>query len=151
MLPTQKCTRFNLAWPQSLGSVSRDMDQVFDQFFGRRAVVERDGGPWHAPLSLWEEEGRLRLEMDLPGVAKDDVELTVEDGRLTVRAQRKASDEQREYWYHQRRFGQVERTVSLPDFADPQAIEAELADGVLSISIGRKPEAEPKRIDVKTR
>ena len=68
---------------------------------------------------------------------------------LTIMAERKAPEDERKVWHQERRYGRVERTFSLPETADGDSIEAELRDGVLSITLAKKSEAQPKQIPVK--
>lgn len=148
MLPTQ--TRLDTTCAEPLEAVRHEMGQVFNHFLGNGQQANGNGSHWIAPLAIWEEEGRFCLDVEMPGVAKGDVELTVEAGRLTVQAQRKAPESNPEYLYNQRKFGATERTISLPEYADADSIEAELRDGILHVTIAKKPEAQPKRIPVKT-
>ena len=134
-----------------LGSMRQEMDELFGCLFRPDDAGARAPSDWPAPLALWEEDGKIRLEVELPGVSAESLDLAVEEGRLYVRAERKTPETPREYWHNERRFGKVERYFALPDYADPEAIEADLHDGVLSLAIGKKPEAQPKRIHVKVR
>jgi HSP20 family protein len=104
---------------------------------------------WRAPASIWEAEDKFHIEVDAPGVAKDDVELTFEKGVLQITLERKAPEGERTNWHNERGYGKVSRSVSLPDTVDPDTIAAELNNGVLHVSINKRPEAQPKRIDVK--
>lgn len=137
----------NQRFPKSLESVQREMDTLLDQFFGNG----RSNQAWYAPASLWEGEEHFHIEMEVPGVSQDDIELTFEKGVLRIAAERKPADEKRKYWHQERRYGRVERLVTLPESVDPESIEAELSDGVLQVTLAKKPEAQPKKITVKVR
>ena len=101
------------------------------------------------PLTLWEDEHGIQLEMDVPGLKQDDLELTVENGQLTIRGERKSPACEGECRHDERRFGAFERVVTLADTIDTGSIEAVLEDGVLSIALSKKPEAQPHRVEVK--
>ncbi len=120
-----------------------EFDTLFDQFFRAEEVAM-----WRAPASIWEAEDKFHLEVDAPGVAKDDVELTFEKGVLQITLERKAPEGERTNWHNERGYGKVSRSVSLPDTVDPETITAELNDGVLHVTIAKLPQAQPKRIDV---
>lgn len=121
-----------------------DVDHLFNQFFGPTANASK----WQAPASLWEAEDRLHVEIDAPGVAKDGVDVTFDKGVLSVSLER-TRPEERQYWHNERGFGKVVRTVALPDTVEPESIEAELTDGVLRVSITKRPEVQPRKIDLK--
>ena len=121
-----------------------ELDEMFKHFF--RA---EDVGSWRAPASIWEADNTFHIEVDAPGVAKEDVELTFDKGALQVSLERKAPEGERSTWHNERGYGKVSRSVSLPDTVDPNTITAELVNGVLHVTITKLPEAQPKKIDVK--
>ncbi len=98
--------------------------------------------------SFWEEEGTYHIEMDVPGVAREDVELTYNQGELRISAERKAP-ERANGLPDNRRYGKVVSTLSLPETIEPETIDATLDRGVLHVTVAKKPEAQPKRIEVK--
>lgn len=120
-----------------------EVDNLLDHFFGTNV----QGPNYRAPASVWETEEQLHLELDAPGVAQDGVELTFEKGQLSVTLER-TSDEDRKYWHNERQFGKVTRTLTLPDTVDPESLEAQLNAGVLHISVAKKPETQPRKIEV---
>jgi len=121
-----------------------EFDHLFNQFFRPEEVVM-----WRAPASIWEAEDKFHIEVDAPGVAKEDVELTFDKGALQITLERKAPEGERTNWHNERGYGRISRSVSLPDTVDPETISAELTNGVLHVTITKRPEAQPKRIDVK--
>ncbi|MCA9241834.1 MAG: Hsp20/alpha crystallin family protein [Planctomycetales bacterium] len=124
-----------------------EVDSLFNQFFGHPAGA-RTGNGWYAPAALWEADDRLHLEIEAPGVARENVEVTFDKGVLSISLERARTDD-RQYWHNERRYGKTVRSVSLPDTVDPNSIEAELNDGVLHISITKLPEAQPRKIELK--
>lgn len=86
--------------------------------------------------------------MDAPGVAREDVKLTYHQGELRISAERKAP-ERASGQNDQRRYGKAVYTLSLPETIDPDTINASLEQGVLHVTVAKKPEAQPKRIEVK--
>ena len=139
--------RWSVAVPRQFDSVSREMDQVFEHFFGNG----REGSPpWSAPASLWEEEGRWCIEVDMPGVKLENIDVTLEKNALKLTAERHGPGEDRKYYHQERGYGSIERVISLPETVDPEGIEAELKDGVLRLTLAKKPELQPKKIQVKS-
>ena len=100
------------------------------------------------PVSVWQDENNLYVEAELPGVADKDVEITVQNGILTIRASR-APEEGRTYLYNGRTFGRVEKSLVLPEAIDSEKVEATLTGGVLSVRLPKREEARPKRITLK--
>jgi HSP20 family protein len=124
-----------------------DFNTFVDQFFGTGQ------GPgvqaYFVPASVWEDEGSYHVELDVPGVVRDHVELTFEKGTLRITTERQAPEEGRTGLVDERRYGKVTRTVTLPESIDPESIQAELTNGVLHVAVAKKPEAQPKRIEIR--
>jgi len=127
------------------------MDQLFDQFFGglQGGGNGQTASQVFAPASLWEEEGRWCVEVDLPGVKQEDIDVTLDKNALKVTAERRAPQEDRKSWHQERTYGKIERLITLPETVDPDSIEAELKDGVLTLHLAKRPELQPKKIQVK--
>jgi HSP20 family protein len=132
--------RFSELFAHSFGDVNRFFDE---------ALRGEANGAWFAPAALWEEADQYRVEIELPGVKQADLEVTFEKGVLTVRAERKAPEGERKGWHNERRYGRVERQVKLGEKVDADSIAATLADGVLSITVHKQPEVQPRKIEVK--
>ena len=105
----------------------------------------------HTPAGLWEDDGSYHIELDVPGVTREDVDITLDKGTLSISAERKheESDASRKGWREERFYGKVTRAFSLPDTIDPESVSAEMVDGVLRVSIAKTPAAQPRKIDVK--
>lgn len=127
----------------------REVSQLFNELF--QSVANGQGEPrtWFASAALWEAGDCFYVEADMPGVQREDIDVTLEKNVLRVSAERKAPQGERTYWHNERGYGRVERSITLPETVDPDSIEAELKDGVLYLKIQKRPEALPKRIDIK--
>jgi HSP20 family protein len=121
-----------------------EFDHLFNHFFRPEEVAM-----WHAPASIWEADNAYHIELDAPGVAKENVELTFDKGALQVTLERKAPEGERTNWHNERGYGRITRAVSLPDTVDPESITAEMTNGVLHVTVTKRPEAQPKKIDIK--
>ena len=124
-----------------------DIDALVEQFFGPGG--SRGVQAFYVPASVWDDEGCYHVELDVPGVVRDHVELTYEKGTLRITTERPAPEESRTGLVDERRYGKVTRTVTLPESIDPESIAAELTNGVLQVTVSKKPEAQPKRIEIK--
>jgi len=124
-----------------------DVDSFVDQFFGNGA--NRAAG-WRAPAAIWEGKDHLMVEIDAPGVKLENVDITFDKGRLILSLERTAPECEGTLWHSERGYGKVTRSLTLPETVDPESIEATLSEGVLRVTIGKRPEALPKRIEVKS-
>lgn len=100
-----------------------------------------------APLSIWEDEGAFYIEADVPGIAAEDVDVSIEKGKLTIRGERKPSRESSSQ-FDERFYGPFERTVSLNEWIDPRSVEASLQDGVLQLKLAKRPESQRQKINI---
>jgi HSP20 family protein len=87
--------------------------------------------------------------VELPGLSKDDFELIAHEGKLRISGQRKAPEGERNYWRNERCYGTFERTIALPESVDWDNVEAELTHGVLRITLHKRPEAQPRKVEIK--
>ncbi len=85
---------------------------------------------------------------DVPGLKKDDLEITLEADTLTIKGQRRYEGDENDRVWLGRAYGSFERSFTLPDVVDPEHMTADLADGVLTIRVPKKPEAKPRRIEI---
>jgi HSP20 family protein len=145
--------RYRQQWPgQSL--LQDELKQAFDRFF-QAGDDERDASSvvtsqWAPLVDIREEADRFVLLADLPGIDPQEVEVLMDKGILTVRGERKgeAGVQTERYSRVERPYGSFHRRFALPDSADPERIEASGRDGVLSITIPKRPETKPRRIQV---
>ena len=132
---------------RALGPLSTDVDRLFDRFFAPRA----DAGIVPYRVDVWEDEDHVYLAADVPGLSKEDLDISVEDGILTIAGERKTESQRKEDDYHlrERRYGKFERRFRLPETVDTDDVQANLKDGVLTISLNRHEQVKAKKIDVK--
>lgn len=128
----------------SLARWSRDLDRVFDH------VLAPTG---HSPMRVdVRQDGHdLVFQAEVPGLKKEDVDITVENGVLTISGGRDGGQEREQNGYHirERWSGKVTRSFTLPETADTDRIDAHLADGLLTLRIPTREEAKPRQIEVK--
>lgn len=144
------------AWRSDLSPFMRlrdEMNRLFDSSLYGRAIVpgwfERRAR--YPRLNLAETADTLTVECELPGVDKEDIDISVEGGVLRVRGVRKPPEDRQAERYHRRErgFGEFERSIELPAKVDAANVNARLTDGVLEIVLSKLPESKPKRIEVK--
>lgn len=136
----------------ALARLRRDIDTLFDRFFGE-PVGGFFGGPTLMPrMDLAESENDVTVTMDLPGVDPDKIEIDVSGDLLTVRGhkQRQREEKRGTYHYVERAWGDFQRCIPLPSTVDPDRATASYKDGVLTITIPKHAHVQPKKITVKS-
>lgn len=107
----------------------------------------------HLPLSnlAKKESGDFHIEIDMPGIKKEDIEINIADNLLTVSAVRKMKNEvkKEDYYLYESSFGRIERKFSIPEGVDREKISAELNDGQLVIELQKEEKLKPKSIEIK--
>jgi len=123
----------------------REIDRLFEDTFAR------DGSSFTPAVDIKETDNEIRLDLELPGLKPEDVEITAENSVLTIRgekqAERKEGDESR-YQIIERAYGTFMRTFQLPQGVDADQIKAEFNNGVLSLHIPKAALPQPKRIEI---
>jgi len=101
-------------------------------------------------VDVYEDEHKVTLKLEIPGVNPDDVDLRLENNTLTVRGERKFEKEEKEENFHriERRYGTFYRSFSLPSAVDTENVQASYNAGILKLELNKKPEAQPKQIKV---
>jgi HSP20 family protein len=107
---------------------------------------------WVPALDVWETESEIVYAFDLPGIAEDKISVEVEDGSLTVTAERERTNEQSDdrFYRFERRHGTFTRTIGLPQGVSEDGINADYKNGVLEIHVAKPEQAKPRRIQVGT-
>jgi HSP20 family protein len=130
----------------------REFDRLFDQMLRGFPLTASQAPLLARPkVDISETESEYRLELELPGVDMKDVELSVRNGVLVVRGEKKSCQENRNSHRIERYYGSFQRMFSLPEDCDEEKIEARFQNGVLFIEVGRKPvsAAGVRRIPIK--
>ena len=131
----------------------RDLSQFFDTFLKNQSQDSSfiDTGTWAPAVDIKEESDGFLVIADLPGMKKEDINIALDKNILTIQGERKLErkEEQEGYSRMERVQGQFYRRFSLPQTADEEHISAKYKQGVLEISIPKKPESTQKRIDIK--
>jgi len=126
----------------------REIDRLFEDTFG--GDTRRTG--WVPAVDIREDNKEIALEIELPGIKPSDVEVTAENGVLTIRGEKQStSTEGSEGRYHvvERSYGSFTRSFQLPTGVDDQRIEADFVDGVLIVRIPKAALAQPRRIEIR--
>jgi HSP20 family protein len=149
--PTHELDR----WPSDFFGIQREINRVFDDFI--HGGVQADEGfmtsYWTPAVDIAEQENEYIVKMELPGVNKDDVKISLEANILTIKGEKKQEKEEKNKNLHrvERSYGSFQRSFTLPTTVKSDKIDAIFKDGVLSISLPKAEEAKPKQIEVKVK
>jgi HSP20 family protein len=138
-------------------------DPLLDGFFGSLTPANRLWNEWFGQnggdgsrvtkpaVDVCETESAVSISFDLPGLKKDDVSITVEDGVLTVSGEKKFEEETKERTWHriERSYGRFHRALTLPVGVDADKAQARFEDGVLVVELPKTEAAKPKKIAVR--
>jgi HSP20 family protein len=102
------------------------------------------------PVDIYEDDQKLVLKLEVPGVKENDLDIQVEGRTLTVRGERKFSSEEKEENFHrvEHRYGTFSRSFTLPNTVDAENVKATYDAGVLQLELTKKPEAKPRQIKI---
>ncbi len=137
---------------RDFGSLQDRINRLFDDTL--RAASEGDEdlirGAWVPPVDIHETGDEYVVSADMPGVKKEDIEIDLKDGMLTIKGEKKFEEKvpRDKYVRIERSYGRFVRSFSLPNNVDSEKIKATFNNGILELSIPKKEEAKPKQITI---
>lgn len=152
MLPTLSSRNVNI--PEVSDLFDREFGRMMRHFWDENgAEVARTG---FYPANLWEDDDNVYLEAEMPGFKRDEIDITLQQGVLTVHAERSSQREDQgderqgngSPLLSERRYMQYQRSFQIPAAVDEENVEARLEDGVLFLSMPKRSEVKPRRITV---
>lgn len=131
----------------SLFDLHRQMNRLFDDLFdqGGDSGLTARGGIVPPALEVHQDDDRIEITAELPGVREEDIDLTVEEGVLTLRGEKKSTRTDEERGYSERSYGRFERSITLPSNIDEDACSADFRDGVLTVTLPKSAEKQRGR------
>ncbi|HEX2468894.1 MAG TPA: Hsp20/alpha crystallin family protein [Solirubrobacterales bacterium] len=133
---------------REVDTLQSEVNRIFDTFFG--GTNDTRARRWVPAMDLVETSDHLVLRADLPGMEKDDVNVDIKDGVLTVSGERKTEQEQKSEGFYrvERAFGSFSRSLTLPEGIDADKVEADFDKGVLEVRIPKPKERKPHRVAI---
>jgi HSP20 family protein len=134
-----------------------EVDQLFDYAFGRLLNPQDPERPatqfldaWGPAVDLYEDKDALTVVAELPGMTKENIDIHLHDGFLTISGERKQDKkfEEAESYRTERLLGRFHRSISLPAEVDSEKIQASYGDGILTVTLPKSEKAKPKQIEV---
>jgi HSP20 family protein len=136
---------YNLTTASPIFGLRREIDRLFEDTF------TRDGNAWTPAVDIKETGNDLRLDLELPGLKPEDVEITTDNGVLTIRGEKRSErkeGEENRYHLVERSYGSFTRSFTLPQGVDENQIQADFQNGVLSVHIPKAALPQPKKIQI---
>ena len=135
-----------------LFATRREIDRVFDRFFGQANGVV---GPWTPVVDVRETKDAIEVVAELPGLRPDDVEVNVENNVLTIAGEKQQEltegGPEAEYHLVERRCGRFERSFTLPRSVDAEKIGARFEHGLLTVTLPKAEAAKPRRVEIRSK
>ncbi len=140
------------AWPTfgRLTDLRDEIDRLFESPLSELARTSQLFSGWTPPIDVYEDKDNLYVKMELPGMKKEDIELSLHDGSLSISGERKSENKYEGADMHrsERFFGRFQRTVGLPTPVASDKVKAQYKEGILSVTLPKTEEAKPKQIEV---
>lgn len=138
------------SWPETGDWMDREFGRMLRRFWNEGNGSQTAPTAMY-PVNIWEDDDSVHVEAEMPGFKKDEIELTLEQGMLTITGERKQqseADKDENALLNERRFMRYQRSFTLPSTVDDQNVNAHLEDGVLHITLPKRAEVKPRRIQV---
>ena len=137
---------------RDMSTLQNRINTLFDEPFFRsgRSDDELSLGSWNPAVDMFEDDDKIVIKAELPGVDKKDISVDVQDRVLTLSGERNYDHEVKEenYYRRERSYGKFQRTFTLPADVDSDKIKAEFKDGVLQIEIPKPEEKKAKKVTI---
>lgn len=135
---------------EPFGRLQEEINRLFEQTLPDWAPIPRLMGAWGPALDLYEDKDNLVAKLELPGMKKEDIEVSLHEGTLMVTGERKAEQTFKDAQAHrsERFHGRFQRSVALPVPVNADKVKASYEDGILTVTLPKAEEAKPKQIAV---
>ena len=137
-----------------LGWVRKELDRLTGALRPFELLQEEGAmAAWSPAVDIAEDDNAITIKADLPEVEKKDIHVNVENGMLTIRGERHREKDENKKNFHriERSYGSYERSFSLPEYVDKGKIGAECKNGVLTLTLPKRPEAKMKPTEIQVR
>jgi len=146
--------RPDLSWPgfgfERLSSLRDEIDRLFEAPLAGFARNNQLLSGWTPALDVYEQKDNVVVRAELPGMKKEEIEVSLHDNTLSISGERKYEEthKDKEIYRAERFFGRFQRSVTLPTLVSGDKVKAQYKDGLLTVTLPKAEEAKPKHIDV---
>ncbi|MEM8559788.1 MAG: Hsp20/alpha crystallin family protein [Bacteroidota bacterium] len=142
-----------LSTGREFDSLRREMNRLFEDFYPNRRASdsEAESAVWTPRADLAENEDAFVLALDLPGIDKDTLAITLDEGTLKISGERQFASEESGHQFHriERSYGKFFRSFRVGNAVNAEGIDASFENGVLTVTLPKAEERKPRRIEVK--
>lgn len=135
-----------------LENLQREMNRLFDFSLSRPGYDDTSllGGQWGPAIDIYDSKDNLVVKADLPGLSKDEIDVSIQENILTISGEKKRESKVKEedYFREERFYGSFHRAITLPTEVDRTKVQANFKDGVLELTLPKKEEAKPQQIKI---
>ncbi|WP_102819207.1 Hsp20/alpha crystallin family protein [Mesotoga sp. Brook.08.YT.4.2.5.1] len=133
--------------------IQREMDRLFNEAFRGLNDQSKEAGMFSPEVDIYEKDNSVFIEMDIPGIKKDELEIKVEDDVLSIKGEKKLEREEKERDYHryERYSGAFQRIFRLPEYVKSDDVKAKYEDGVLKLELPKKERSQERSYPSKDR
>jgi len=133
-----------------LSDLRDEIDRLFEAPLAELTRTSQILSGWTPPIDLFEDKDNFVVRAELPGMKKEDIDISLHDGSLSISGERKAEEkyQEAEVYRAERFFGRFQRTITFPTPVAADKVQAQYKDGLLTVTLPKTEEAKPKHIDV---
>lgn len=137
--------------PWTEGSLRKEMDRLFERVFEPAWRDMPTLGEWSPTVDVSEDKDTVTVKAELPGVEQKDIVVSLQDGKLMIKGEKRAEKEEKDKHYHrvERSYGAFYRSIQLPSAVEAGKVAATFKDGVVTITLPKAPEAKGTTIPIK--
>jgi HSP20 family protein len=137
-------------WSPATVAAREPLFRLFDTFFNNETQEDVASRGWAPPVNIQETDQAFKLEVELPGLTKDDIQITLENSVLRLSGERKFEKDVQKENYHriERAYGTFTRSFALPTQVETEKVEAKFENGVLTITVPKVEKARPRKIEI---
>ena len=136
---------------RDLRGLQDEVNRLFSSTFSRGSDEQMFGGAWSPSVDIYENKDNIVLEAELPGMKSEDVNISIENNVLTISGERKfeKKDDSDNFHRVERGYGSFTRSFTLPPSVSSENATAEFENGILHLTLAKREEAKPRRIEIK--
>jgi len=126
----------------------QEMEQVFESSFGSSFRPLASLNRWTPALDVYQDKDQFTVQVELPGLKKEEIEISLHGDTLTIAGERKHQGNPDQGFRTERYFGRFQRSLTLPALVNAEKVNATYKDGILTVALPKAEEAKPKQIEV---
>jgi HSP20 family protein len=124
------------------------MDRVFESTYGTFSRSPAPLSRWNAAVDVYQDKDQFTVVVELPGLKKEEIEISLHDDTLTISGERKREESSEQEFLTERSYGKFQRSLTLPSAVDAEAVKANYKNGLLQVVLPKAEQTKPKQIEV---